>query len=154
LRAACATPFVPGATCGRLPQEVYGAGPCRNWSASAPTPATGVIRRPGTAVRAESGAEDLARVPPAGGQERAGGRVPHACRSILADRGEPRAVRAESEIPDGVVVDIANGRLLPGCCVKHRDPLARSLDTQSCAVRAYGDGPGPGGGGVDRTRQR
>ena len=42
-------------------------------------------------------------------------------RPILAARGEPRAVRAEGESPDGVAVAVANGRLLPGSRVKHRD---------------------------------
>ena len=81
-------------------------------------------RHQARAVRAERGATDLARVPPAGGQQRAGGRVPQARRPILAARGEPRAVRAEGARPDAVVVAVANGRLLPGGRVKHRDPPA------------------------------
>jgi hypothetical protein len=65
-------------------------------------------RHEARAVRAERGADDLARVPPAGGQHRAGGRVPQPCRPILATGGESGAVGTEDDCPDGVVVAITN----------------------------------------------
>ncbi len=100
---------------------------------------------------------DLARVPPASGQQRAGGRVPQPRRPILAARGEARAVRAEGVSPDAVAVAVANRRLLAGSRVKHRDlpprrPPARAR--QPCAVRAHDDGSGLTLGPGLSTRQR
>src|SRR5262249_16654442 len=71
-------------------------------------------RHQARAVRVESGANDLARVAPAGGQQRAVSRVPQTRRLILTARGEPCAVPAEGESPDDVVVALAKSRLLSG----------------------------------------
>ena len=98
------------------------------------------------AVRAERGADDLAGVPPAGRQQRAGGRVPKARRPVFAARDEPRAVRAEGVGPDAVAVAVADRRLLAGRRVEHQqpNPLAVRPDArQPRAVRAHGNGPRP-----------
>src|SRR5262249_32275313 len=63
---------------------------------------------------------------------------------IRASRGEPRAVRAEGVSIEVLVVALANGRLLPGSRVKHREltPVVPSLTRQPCAVGAHDDGSG------------
>ena len=95
-------------------------------------------------------------MPPARGQQRAGGRVPQARRLVFAARGEPRAVRAEGESPDAVAVAVADRRLLAGSRVEHREPrplAVRPWARQPRAVRADGDGRGSFALGTS-TRQR
>ena len=95
-------------------------------------------------------------MPPAGGEQRAGGRVPQARRPVFAGRGEPRAVRAEGERPDAVAVAVADRRLLAGSRVEHREPhplAVRPGARQPRAVRAHDDGTGLVGSGTS-TRQR
>ena len=115
-------------------------------------------RHQARAVRAERDAEDLARVPPARGQQCAGGRVPHARRPVLAARGQPRAVRAEGVRPDVARVAFANRRLLPGSRVKHADAETSSsvmpVHDQPCAVRAHDDTDRNSPARGQSTRQR
>src|SRR5262249_49383873 len=85
----------------------------------------------------------LARVPLAGGQQLAGGRVPQARRLVLAGRDEPRAVRAEGQTPDAPGVAFADRRSLAGLRVEHGEPRPLALvagPRQPRTVRAHDDG--------------
>ena len=102
-------------------------------------------RHEARAVRAEGDAEDLARVPPARGEQRAGGRVPQARRPVLAGRGEPRAVRAEGEAqmpsrwPSQTAVCLPE--VASNTASRHHSP-SRQAARQPRAVRAHDDGTG------------
>src|SRR5262249_39560822 len=100
-------------------------------------------RHEARAVRAERGAEDLARVPPALGEQRAGARFPQANRPVLAARGEARAVRAEGNGPDVALVALADRRSFAGGRVEHRAPYPLAVASETCQpgpVRADDDG--------------
>ena len=96
-------------------------------------------------------------MPPAGGQQRAGGRVPQARRPVLAARGEPRAVRAEGEGPD---VRRGGRRRPPSACrTSRRTPRAASArrpasgTPAACRPGSRRRGHGPVAVGTS-TRQR
>src|SRR5262249_13352056 len=100
-------------------------------------------RHQARAVRAERDAEDLADMPPARGQQRAGGRVPHARRPVFAGPGEARAVRAEGGSPDAIAVALPFGHRLAGSRIEHRKLPRLTLklwNHQPRAVWAHDDG--------------